>query len=402
MADDNILSLLEIAGLVYRQRTGGLSAGEQTTLEDWLAADPANRALLNEISRQDWIEEPLTGLDPAALRVSVARVYQALGMETPVVPMVNRGRRIYFRSIGRRVTAAAIIVIVATGVWLGFFRKPRQAVEPPAVSSFKHDIPAPTGAKTTLTLASGQTIVLDSVQNGNLAREGNIQVAKLKNNQLAYQLSTGAATAVGYNTLATAIGGQTLVTLADGTKVWLNALSSLHYPTAFTGSTRDVMLTGEAYFEVAHHAGQPFRVHAGNTVVEDIGTRFDVNAYADEPDLKTTLLQGAVRVDGRILVPGEQAAVDKGGQLQVQKDIDPDEVLAWKNGEFIFNRLDMAAILRQVSRWYDVEIVNPGQIVPRTFSGIVSRNSNLSEVMKILEQAGIRFRIEGKKIILLP
>jgi len=406
MADDNILSLLEIAGLVYRQRTGALSPGEQATLETWLAADPANRALFDELSRQDWIDESLTGLDLAApsrdaLYASVTRVYQALGMETPVVPMVNRDYHIPRRLIGRRVAAAAIIVIASTGAYLGFFRRPR-VVEQSETVSLKNDVPAPTGTKTTLTLGSGQTIILDSVQYGNLTRQGNTQVAKLKNNQLAYEPSTEPTATVVYNTLSTAKGGQTLVTLADGTKVWLNALSSLHYPTAFTVSTRDVELTGEAYFEVAHHAGQPFRVHAGKTLVEDIGTRFDVNAYSDEPDLKTTLLQGAVRVDGRVLVPGEQAAVDKGGQLQVQKGIDPDEVLGWKNGEFVFNRLDMAAILRQVGRWYDVDIVNPGQMTHRSFSGIVSRNSNLSEVMKILEQAGIRFRIEGKKIILLP
>ncbi|HVU94329.1 MAG TPA: FecR domain-containing protein [Puia sp.] len=399
MADDNIPSLLDIAGLIYRRRTGSLSPAEQSALETWMVADPANRALVDQLSRQDWIEESLKDLDPVALQASVARVYKALGMKTTTLRPVGRAGRIRLLSINRRFAAAAILILVAaTGAYWGFFRKPRQVASP--MATLVNDVPPPTGTKTTLTLAGGKTIILDSVQNGDLARQGNTQVAKLTDNQLTYQPSTEPPTAVVYNTLSTAKGGQTIVTLADGTKVWLNALSSLRYPTAFTASTRDVTLTGEAYFEVAHNAGGPFRVHAGRTTVEDIGTRFNVNAYADEPDLRTTLLQGAVRVDGRILAPGEQAAIDKTGQWHIQKDIDPDEVLAWKNGEFVFNRLDMASILRQVGRWYDVEIVDPGPVASRSFSGIISRKSNLSEVMKILERAGIRFRIEGKKMIL--
>jgi len=392
MADENIYYLLDLASLIYRQRAGALSPIEQTALDDWRAADPANQALFDELSRADWLDEDLAVLDPAALRASAARVYQALGRQAPAIPMAARPS--LTRRLVRWTAAAAVLAAIATGAYFGFFR-PRHGdlTQTPAIA--QNDVAAPTGAKTTLTLAGGQIIILDSVKNGNLARQGNTQIAKLSSNQLAYQPSPGTTT-VAYNLLSTAKGGQTMVTLADGTKVWLNALSSLRFPTAFAGGGREVELTGEAYFEVAKNAAQPFKVRAGRHEIEVLGTSFDVNAYLDEPDLITTLFQGAVRIHGRTLAPGEQAAVDKGGQLCVRKDIDADEVLAWKNGEFVFNRTDMTAILRQVARWYDVDIVSPAQPVTRTFSGIVSRGSNLSEVMKIFENAGIRFRMERK------
>jgi transmembrane sensor len=404
MAEDNILSLLDIAGLIYRQRSGTLTPIERTALDVWLA-DPANRALADELSRQEWVDDNLAALDPEALRASAARVYQALGMETPVIPIHRRGpgqHRSPVRRIVRWTAAAAVITAIATGAYLSYFRQhqPNLVQTAPALNN---DLPAPTGTKTTLILANGQQLILDSLATGALAQQGNARVSKLDPHQLAYNTVGAKAKSIEvfYNTLSTARGGQTQVTLADGTKVWLNALSSLRFPTAFTGATREVELTGEAYFEVAHVNGQPFRVHAGKTLVEDIGTRFDVNAYADEPDLTATLLQGAVRVNGQTLAPGEQAAVTEAGQLSLRKGIDPDAVLGWKNGEFVFNRLDMAAVLRQVSRWYDVDIVPPAQPVHRTFSGIVSRNGNLADVMKILEGANIRFRLEGRKMILL-
>lgn len=400
MADDNILSLLDIAGLIYRRRSGALTPIEQTTLDVWLVIDPAHRALFDELSGPEWIDEQLKALDPAALQASAARVYQMLGMETPVIPMALIKSRRPLRRLIRWTAAAAVIAAVVTGIWLGVGRHPQPNLVQTA-PVMHNDLPAPVGARTTLTLGNGKRLTLDSLATGALAEQGNARVSKLDPHQLSYHTVGSPFAEVVYNTLSTARGGQTMVSLADGTKVWLNALSSLRFPAAFTGKSREVELTGEAYFEVAHLNGQPFRVRAGKTTVEDIGTRFDVNAYGDEPDLETTLLQGAVRVDGRTLVPGEQAVVDKAGQLRLRKDVDPEEILAWKNGEFVFNRLDEAAILRQVSRWYDVDVVNSAQPARRTFSGIVSRSSNLSEVMKILEGANIRFRIEGKKMILL-
>ncbi len=397
MADDNILSLLDIAGLIFRHRSGDLTAIEQTALNVWLTADPAHRALFDELNRRDWVDEELTGLDPVSLQVSAARVYQALGMETPVVRLAARRP---VRQITRWAAAVVLIAAVATGAYFGLYRKGQSNLVQ-TTPVIRHDLPAPVGARTTLTLGNGQQLILDSVATGSLAQQGSARVSKLDPHQLSYHTVGTSATEVVYNTLSTARGGQTMVTLADGTRVWLNALSSLRFPTAFTGAVREVELTGEAYFDVAHNAGQPFRVRVGKTLVEAIGTRFDVNAYTDEPALTTTLLQGAVRVDGELLAPGEQAAVTDDNRVRIRKGVDGDEVIGWMHGDFVFNRLDMSAILRQVGRWYDVEVVPPSRPIHRTFSGIVSRSSNLADVMKILESANIHFRIEGKKMILL-
>jgi transmembrane sensor len=372
-------------------------AGEATETEvnelfDYIRNWPreANRQLVPESRRRFealMARSETPAVDPAVSQRMLDRLLKEI---RPAPVLAIRSRRWL-----RLAVAAVLLGLLGTGAWwlVGINRPPA------TVTVSATDVPPGTN-KAVLTLGNGAKIQLDSGSSGLVAQQGSALVRKLAVGRLTYDLSAAKGGAVLYNTLSTPRGGQYQLVLPDGTKVWLNALSSLRFPTAFTGDSREVELTGEAYFEVAHRDRQPFRVHAGQTLVEDLGTRFDVNAYTDEPDLKTTLLQGAVRVDGRMLAPGEEAAVDKGGQVRIRKDIDPDEVLAWKNGEFVFNRLDMAAILRQVSRWYDVDIVNPTQPVHRTFSGIVSRHSNLSEVMKILEQAGIRFKVEGKKMIL--
>jgi len=320
--------------------------------------------------------------------------------EEPVIQM-DRGRtRIY----ARRIAAAAIIACLSTASYFLFFNKPPQEIAK-VTPQLKNDIAPPTGTKTTLTLANGSTIILDSVQNGTLASQGNAKIVKLNNSQLAYSELTEKATELVYNTLATAKGGQTMVVLADGTKVWLNALSSLKFPSAFIGEGREVELTGEAYFEVEKNPKMPFHVKVADMKVEVLGTHFNVMAYDDENSIKTTLLEGSVKVskenESRLIVPGEQATLNKAkGNILVVKDVDTEEALAWKNGLFEFNRLDVAGIMRQVGRWYDVEVSYEGSPVNRSFSGIVNRNSNLSQVMKILESANIHFRIEGKKMIL--
>jgi len=271
-------------------------------------------------------------------------------------------------------------------------------------------------------LGNGSTIILDSAHKGALTTQGDAAVIKADSNQLVYHADAAKSSEIVYNMLSTPKGGQFQLGLPDGTKVWLNAASSIRYPTAFIGSERKVEVTGEAYFEVHKNASQPFKVSIpGKEEVEVLGTSFNVNAYPDEPEIKTTLVEGSIKVRGEPLVgvntnkdklsvvlkPGQQAQLvisdntNNGGGLTMVRDADLEEVMAWKRGEFVFNRLDMAAILRQVSRWYDFEVVETGQPVHRAFSGIVSRSSNLSEVMKIFEQAGIRFRIDGKKMTLL-
>lgn len=272
-----------------------------------------------------------------------------------------------------------------------------------------------------LTLADGNKIVLDSARNGLLATQGATKVMN-NNGAICYHEGETATTEIVYNTLATPRGKQFQLELADGTRVWLNAASSIRFPTAFTNDTRKIEITGEAYFEVAHidrkqSSPQPFVVAFTTPTgqlgeVQVLGTHFNINAYEDEATVKTTLLEGSVKVsikdsrlltlDSRLLKPGQQAAVNNQGRLKTNKDIDIDAVVAWKNGYFSFSETDMATLMRQIARWYDVEIEYAGEVPDRKFGGEISRNSNAEQVLKIMEESEVHFRIAGRKIIVLP
>jgi ferric-dicitrate binding protein FerR (iron transport regulator) len=266
----------------------------------------------------------------------------------------------------------------------------------------KADIaPGQTGA--ILTLANGKKLVLDSAGNGLLAQQAGVNVLQ-QNGQLAYN---GQSQAVLYNTMSTPVGRTFRLVLPDGTRVWLNASSSITFPTAFEGKERQVTITGEAYFEVVHRVTQKFLVKTGNETVEDIGTKFDIDSYSDEPSIKTTLLEGAVRVaasgNTATLHPGDQAVLSASvGKITIDKDVDLDEVIAWKNGVFRFNSVDIHTIMRQAARWYDMEVSYEGDI-HETFSGGISRNVNVSQLFHILGSTDkVSFEINGKKIIVKP
>ncbi|WP_346320132.1 FecR domain-containing protein [Chitinophaga sp. YIM B06452] len=263
----------------------------------------------------------------------------------------------------------------------------------------------PGGNKAVLVLADGRQITLDTADNGTIARQGNVQVIKLDSGQLAYNPS-GKGGAVGYNTLATPRGGQFRIILPDGSKVWLNAASTLRFPNAFTGSEREVQLSGEAYFEVAKNPSMPFRVKVNDMAVQVLGTHFNVMAYADEPGIRTTLLEGAVKVQhgGKAmqLAPGQQVQLTPSGGMTLENDVDVEEVVAWKNGYFHFNHESLQGVMREIGRWYDAEIAYEGEIAPRQFGGKIERSSSVTEVLKILELSKVHYRVEGKKIIVMP
>jgi ferric-dicitrate binding protein FerR (iron transport regulator) len=250
-----------------------------------------------------------------------------------------------------------------------------------------------------LTLSGGRRIVLDSTAKDTVLVEGADIVANA-GGRLAYNTGSNPGAEILYNTLTTPRGGQYQLTLPDGTKVWLDAASSIKYPTAFTGKERVVAITGEAYLEVAHLEHQPFKVMVGGRTIEDLGTHFNINAYDDEPTRKVTLLEGSVKVEGRILVPGEQATMDPlSGQVSVLQ-VETGQAIAWVNGKLSMDSLDVRAIMRQVSRWYDVDVVYEGAIPQGRFWGVIDRNVQLSSVLAVMEANGIHARLEGKKIII--
>lgn len=304
--------------------------------------------------------------------------------------------------------AAAVLFCLA----LAFYFFQDAYTIPTITSTAKIDI-APGGNKAFLTLANGKRIVLTDAKNGELAEESGIKVIKTADGQLVYNVSNGISAVTGTNKIETPAGGQYQVRLPDGTKVWLNAASSLTFPTKFAKLERRVMLSGEAYFEVAKDKRHPFIVKTEQQEVEVLGTHFNINSYQDEPELKTTLLEGSVKVvpaslslNGNsqlhdiILKPGEQA-VNSGAGIMV-KQIDAQSAIDWKNGDFIFNGETLESIMRKVSRWYNVQIIYEDQnLKKQSFGGEVSRFANVSEVLEVLELTGFaHFKIEGRRIII--
>jgi ferric-dicitrate binding protein FerR (iron transport regulator) len=232
--------------------------------------------------------------------------------------------------------------------------------------------------------------------------------AVLKDGHLAYHPKGKSTDNVTYNVMSTPKGRQFQVTLPDGTKVWLNAASSLRFPTVFTGKDRTVELTGEGYFEVAHNSAMPFQVKVYDMTITVLGTHFDINSYSDEPAVKTTLLQGRILVNRKdklvYLNPGQQAVVVPDEKdIKINYNVDVAEVMAWKNGRFIFNNADIRTIMRQVKRWYDVEVEYEGKISTEEFVGGISMQNNISELLKVLQGTNlVRFKLIGKKVIVTP
>lgn len=361
-------------------------------------------SLRDDAMRQQW-EEALTALlenktvhglsDPA--RMQVIRESILAGTKTPRFPLLKK--------LLPYAAAAALIAFAVTGL-IYVFQPSAPAVKQAAKENMLHQV-VPGGNKAVLTLADGTQITLDSTGNGAIASQGNVQVIKLDSGQLAYNAAkNGSGKEMSYNTLVTPRGGQFRIILPDGSKVWLNAASSLRFPTSFNGKEREVQLIGEAYFEIAKNPQMPFKVKVKEMAVQVLGTHFNVMAYPDEANIKTTLLEGAVKIQHGAkavqLKPGQQAELNTAGNMSVNEGVDVEEVVAWKNGYFHFNRESLEGMMRQIGRWYDAEIAYEGNISDREFGGKIERGSDITEVLKILELSKVHFRIEGKKIIVTP
>lgn len=307
------------------------------------------------------------------------------------------------RSIPQQwVVAASLLLIISIGISL-YLYFPKDKSDERVYAAAKANF-APGKSQAFLTLANGKKIPLKDVSNGKIATEGNITITKTDKGHIVYNASEGKNTVPVINTVSTPRGGEYVLTLSDGTKVWLNAASSIVYPASFTGKTRDVKVDGEVYFEVAHDPEHPFRVNANDQTVEVLGTHFNINSYTDEPSLKTTLFEGQVKIiksnQTVILKPGEQVINDRNSvSLMLKKEADLQQVLAWKNGRFFFNYTDAGSVLRQIARWYDIEIKFKGKIPHQRLSGSFSKYTNASNALEILEYAGVNLKVEGRTII---
>lgn len=353
-----------------------------------------------------------SGLNPAEQDALEKKMLQNIdtginGEEGPVVSLFK------YRFI-KLAAAAAVFIAVSTAVFLyGHLFQQKVFVASNKHGQFANNIATP-GNTAVLYLANGSEIILDSARNGMLANQGPSRVLKI-NNKLVYKTDTSEAGKITYNIIATGYGRQYELVLGDGTKVWLNAGSSLKFPAAFAGKERKVSLSGEAYFEVTENTNCPFKVQAGGMEIEELGTHFNVKAYGDEETVTATLLEGAVKVsvpttrnlqsatyNPQLIHPGEQAVADRrtGGEIKVSR-ANIAEVMAWKNGLFSFHRTDIYEVMRQLSRWYGVE-VGYKDSMRVLLTGDINRTVSLQGVTQMLEFMGeVKFAINGKKVIVM-
>ena len=372
---------LDAKTLLEKYRKGTCTGEEKALLEKW------------------YLLQEQAGVPP----ITVERVDE-MGREVwQALPIHAPAQRV---KLWPRFAAAAVIVFAIAGAALYFFQPEKQNAQPVA-KEYANDI-KPGGYHATLTLANGKTISLTQAPAGKLADQPGVSVSKTSEGQLVYEQVAGQGETTGdaFNTVTTPVGGEYQVNLPDGSKVWLNAASSLKYPLHFNGNERKVELTGEAYFEIAHDAARPFRVSSSQQVVQVLGTHFNINAYEDEAAVVTTLLQGSVQVipgNGKpvMLIPG-QHAVNNNNRL-VAEQADVQNAIAWKSGRTQFTNTDIKTIMRMLARWYDIEVEYQGAVPAEKFWGSVSRSKNISQVLRVMELTGdVHFKISGRRITVMP
>lgn len=361
---------------------------------------PDEKYLLDQHSKKFLIDEPwLSAMgDEAEVEAHIKdRIEQSIER--------LKVRKLY-AMWGGAVAAAVILLAMGTAIWQTL----NSAIKHPQTSIaihkvIKHDI-APGGIKATLTLANGANIILDSVKNGLITTQGDTKIMKLANGKLAYSSTNTDSAAVANNTMTTPRGGRYDLTLSDGTRVFLNAASSITYPTMFSGKNRKVSITGEVYFEVAKNPKMPFIVSANGTETQVLGTHFNIMAYSDEPFIKATLLEGSINfrtTNSEVhLNPGQQAVLPEFSNHISVQDANMEATLSWKNGYFIFQDEDLHSIMRKVARWYDVDVVYDAGLKNLSYGGSISRYKNISDLLKVLQSTGtVHFKVEERRIIVM-
>ena len=383
----------QILVLIEKYLAGKASAEEVGQLSDWYRQ-------FNDSSTE---LEPTDQLDETQLGSRIkSRLLTTIRNQAAPVPVSNPRRWL--------IPAAAILILLSVAAYFVFNPGNKgQAIAANNNKTIQSSPILPGGNKAVLILADGSSIILDSTTNGIISQQGAVKVNKLENGLLVYMVNGRQVTEndeAFYNTISTPRGGQYQVSLSDGTKVWLNAASSIRFPVIFTGTTRKVEITGEAYFEVEKNTKMPFIVKAGESEVEVLGTHFNVNAYNDEATIRTSLLEGSVKVSAgkgpkEYLQPGQQSGITKDGKIRIYDHVDMEEVMAWKEGRFQFKSADLNTILRQISRWYDVDIEYRNN-VNLHFTGQLPRSSQASSFFEKLEMTGeVHFKVDGRKIIVL-
>lgn len=370
-----------------------VTEAEQALLNNWLQRSAANRQLFSNLMNDSFVMKHLKEMQQWNIPGFSAALVQQIREKEAAAP-VRKLPNPWFR----RVSIAASVLLIAVATY--FILRPsasKNTITPENIATIE-------GAsnKARLTLADGRVIELDTLQDGSLAAVTGKAIQK-SDDQLIYD-NTGEAST---NTLTTPRGGKFRLTLPDGTRVWMNSASSLTYPTAFTGRNRTVDLSGEAYFEVAKNAKQPFTVNIQDLKVNVTGTHFNVNGYEEESQVLTTLVEGGVQVrrnqQVQVLKPGQQAITQRTSDNITVSDANIKQVLAWKDGLFIFDGKQKSEILRELSRWYDIQIEDKSGHNTTTYSGVLNRSLSLEELLDLLRESNVmNGKISGRKLIILP
>ena len=383
------------AELILKFLRNELTVAEKAELDTWLSEGEANRKLFNELTDEATVQSEINLME----QFPANGAWEVIAAKTVHAPKpVNSIRKMqpwYFM-------AAAAFLLIASVTVFQLWNKQTVKTESVKTELEKASSIAPGTNKALLTIADGSVIEIGEASNGLLSKQNNVDLL-VNDGEISYK-PNGKDEEVLFNTITTPKGGQYRLVLADGTKVWLNAASSLKYPTAFIGNERNVELQGEGYFEVAHNASKPFKVLIeGKGAVTALGTQFNINSYADESFTKTTLIEGKVKVssgnDVVVLMPNQQARIPEAGKIYFEAGVDTEEVIAWKNGRFIFKSANIEHIMKQIARWYDIEVTYKNKNNEDKFSGIVSRSGNLSDVLRIMSEGGVKFKVDEKNII---
>ena len=363
---------------------------------------------LTELIRKEWEdqenEELIFSLEMSEniLKNILSEVGDVKSQTEETVPRSLFKWPILYKSLS---AAAAIIILLGIGLYFRSSRTLNPGNQIPSVQINPDALPGVN--KGILILGNGQKIILDSLSNGLIAKNENFEVKKTENGQLVYHAfdkNYKNSLSGDINTLVTPRGGEYRVTLPDGSKVWLNATSSIKFPGVFKGNIREVELKGEAFFEIAKNSAMPFRVKSKGAQIEVIGTHFNVKAYGNEKFMKTTLVEGSIKItagnSSHLLKPGQQAILNK-GEMRVLDNVDIEEQVAWKNGLFLFKDTSIEDVMSQVAFWYDLNVIFEGKIPEKYLTGKISRSVNASEFMNLLKYAGVKFKINGKNIIII-
>ena len=389
----DIAIVARIARLIIKYKENNLSDIETAELEAWRKRDSYNQATFEKLLNDEETGNDLLAMEKMLLPKHIHSIFSKAGIIKPVRSI----KTIWYR------VAAAAAVIIMSGAAIYFFQT-KQFEKVVAVNRVGAGDALPGSNGAVLTLANGSTIILDSTQAGDIAVQGNIKIVK-QNGQLVYIDTKTGQPIEGDNTVSTPRGRQFQLTLPDGTKVWLNAASSIKYPLSFAAKERRVEVKGEAYFEVAKNANSPFIANISNKAqVEVLGTHFNINAYPDKDNISTTLLEGSVKVSGDAaaaikLQPGQQAQYNAGQQIRVVSHVDMDNIMAWKNGKFVFQNSNIRDILNDVARWYNVEIDCQDKIADQ-YTIDISKTVSLSQLLKYIEKSGgVRFKINNGTVL---